>query len=41
MGETRKLAAILVAGCCRSSQPAHGMDEDRTLARLRGTPVAI
>jgi adenylate cyclase len=35
MGETRKLAAILVAdvvGYCRLA----GADEDRTLARLRG-----
>jgi adenylate cyclase len=35
MGETRKLAAILVADVVGYSRLA-GADEDRTLARLRG-----
>jgi adenylate cyclase len=35
MGETRKLAAILVADVVGYSRLA-GVDEDRTLARLRG-----
>ena len=35
MGETRKLAAILVADIVGYSRLA-GADEDRTLARLRG-----
>jgi adenylate cyclase len=35
MGETRKLAAILVADVVGYSRIA-GTDEDRTLARLRG-----
>ena len=35
MGETRKLAAILVADVVGHSRLA-GADEDRTLARLRG-----
>jgi adenylate cyclase len=35
MGETRKLAAILVADVVGYSRLA-GSDEDRTLARLRG-----
>src|SRR6476620_538350 len=35
MGETRKLAAILVADVAGYSRLA-GADEDRTLARLRG-----
>jgi class 3 adenylate cyclase len=35
MGETRKLAAILVAEVVGNSRLA-GADEDRTLARLRG-----
>jgi class 3 adenylate cyclase len=35
MGETRKLAAILVADIVGYSRLA-GVDEERTLARLRG-----
>ena len=35
MGETRKLAAILVADVV-GVQPTPTADEDRTLARLRG-----
>ena len=35
MGETRKIAAILVADVVGYSRLA-GADEDRTLARLRG-----
>ena len=36
MGETRKLAAILVADVVGYSRLAGGVDEERTLARLRG-----
>jgi adenylate cyclase len=35
MGETRKLAAILVADVVGYRRPA-GADEDRALARIRG-----